>query len=966
MSTVTLKNAKGAGDFLRLRFWGTVLLMLGALLAFSAGSAFAAPAAGTSIGNQASASYKDNNNIDRVTVSNTVSTIVAQQAVANLVQTQSKTGAPGQTLSFPHTIYNNGNFADTFAVTVGTVVTAATFSPAPTSANALYADANCDGVADNSTIITSVGPVAAGGQGCFVAQVTLGTTGTGSFNVGYNSSVAGATLNANGVAGTTNTDTVTISSNAVINVTKSISTSTGPTGTVVTYQLTYRNTGTVSAGNVVVADTLPAGATYVAGSGRWSVASGTALTDADTNIDAGTAPYQIDYAFNAGTLSVVAILSQVDPGAQGIVEFQATLTGTAPTTVNNQAKWCYSDIGLVGTTLPAAVATQCNAIRATFGAGSLTGSDVTAVTGAANTNQTNIVPFFIPVVGVTGSVVINDNSTANTDGTNPVTVAAAQALADSSVDVAVATAGQGTLATWDAFVWNTGASTDTFNITLTGVSNYPVGTSFLLFRSDGFTPLTDSNGDGVLDTGPVNTAAFYRIRVVAVLPPSAAAGQYDAIVQAQSTSTSTAVNTVDVRAYVVSSRVDLTNANGAGVGQTAAGEGAAQTTVAVNPGSVATFGLRVQNTGGVSDSFDLSYNTGTGAYSNTAPFAFTTPAAGAYAVTFYRDNGSTCASLGAQLNNTGVIAPGVTVNVCALVTVPAGSAAATTSYFFRALSPTTFTGSSFTASSADVKHDALTVNTLRSVSITPNNSGQIFPGGSIQYCHTVKNSGNGNETLSLTQANQSLFGTTGWAQFATAYVDTNSNCVLDGTESAVPLTQTVLPAQVFTPGQTKNIIVVVQAPGAASAGQTNVNTFTLAPAAAFAATDVVNLTATDTTVIVVGQVQLVKDQALDNTCTAALSNATTFVQTQIPAAAPGVCIVYRVTATNIGTQSVNTVVINDTSPPNTTLHAAAVGTGCTAANGAISTNTTVSCTAAPGTVNAGSSIVLFFRVKINP
>ena len=36
MSTMTLKNAKGEGDFLRLRFWGAVLLMLGALLALGA------------------------------------------------------------------------------------------------------------------------------------------------------------------------------------------------------------------------------------------------------------------------------------------------------------------------------------------------------------------------------------------------------------------------------------------------------------------------------------------------------------------------------------------------------------------------------------------------------------------------------------------------------------------------------------------------------------------------------------------------------------------------------------------------------------------------------------------------------------------------------------------------------------------------------------------------------------------
>ena len=972
MSTVTLNCAKGAGDFLRLRFWGTVLLMLGALLAFSAGSAFAAPLAGTSIGNQASASYKDFNNVDRITVSNSVSTLVTAVAAGTLTQTQSKVGAPGQTLAFPHTITNTGNSPSTFGMTIGAIGNGpATFNPQPASGTSIFADANCDGQADSNIVISEVGPVAPGAQACFVVQATiLGTAAggvVGTISVAATSGISNAAL-----TGSANTDTVTVSANAVINVTKSISISTGPTGTIATYQLTYRNTGTVSAGNVVIADTLPSGATYVAGSGRWSVTTGTALTDVSTDTE-GTAPNQIDYG-TAGVAtggSVVAILARVDPGVQGVIEFQAQINGTQ-STVFNHANWCYSDIGLVGTTLPAAVATACNSIRASFGAGALGIADITGangVTTATNTNQTNIVPFYIPSIGATGAVVYNDNGTISTDGGTLVTLADAIALAAADVNVAVATAGQGTLATWDTFVWNTGGATDTYNVSVLGAAftNFPAGTTFLLFRNDNATPLTDSNGDGAIDTGPVAAGAFYKVRVVAVLPPSGAAGTYNAILSAQSTNTTTATNLVAVRAVIVGSRVDLTNYGGGGAGQSAAGVGGPVTTVTANPGTVATFGLTVQNTGSVADSYDLSFNVGNGAYAGTSPYAFTTPGTlpGGYALAFHRDNGATCAPAqrGAQISNTGVIAAGGTVNICALVTIPNGAVVATTQFFFRALSPTTFANNDFLTSSGDVKNDALTINTFRSVSIAPNNSGQGFPGGSVQYCHTVSNAGNTPEAaLVVTQSNQSLNGVSGWAQFATVYVDTNNNCVLDGVESATPLTTTVNLAALAA-GVSRNLIVVVQVPGAASAGQTNLNTFTLS-----GSTGITNAVATDTTTVVLGQVSLVKDQVVDAACATVFNAATldalgTFTQSQL-SAAPAACVIYRVRATNVGTQNVTGVTINDVAPPNTSLHAGAISGAvnvCVPANAAPN----VSCNVA-GALSGGATTTMYFRVQITP
>lgn len=992
MSTTTLKNAKGAGDFLRLRFWGTVLLMLGALLALGAGSAHAAPLAGTAIGNQASASYRDANAVDRITVSNSVSTIVQQVGSATMTQTQSKTAAPGQTIAFPHTIVNNGNGPDTFTLTLGGTVTgSANLSATPTNTTVFFADTNCDGVADSNAPTNTVGPVAPGAQGCFVAQLTAGTTGGASAAIDITfASAFGGTL-----VGNPNTDTLTISANAVINVSKSISLSTGPSGTRVVYQLTYRNTGTVSAGNVVIADTLPTGATFVLNSGRWGAASTGALTAADGDVEAvgggASSPYRI--RFGQSGQQVMAILERVEPGVQGIIEFQADIAG-ASGTYNNKAQWCYKDQGTGGNTQPTSIAgvqTACNTIYTSFPGGGYgavwtppatlhtagTG-ELAVITGNTNTaTVSNTVPFYIPSVGAAGAVVYNDNSGSNTDGTNPLTLLTqAQALADGNANIAVATAGQGTMATWDTYVWNTGAGTDTFNVfpptAGATVSNFPSGTTFLLFRSDGFTPLTDSNNDGVVDTGPVNAAGSYLVRVVAVLPPSGAAGTYDAILTAQSTNTTTSTNTVGVRARIVGSTVDLRNylPGVGGNGQTAAGEGAAVNTVSANPNTNALFGLAVVNTGTIADSFDLSYNVNNGAYTVATGFTTVTALPSGFVLKFYRDNGSTCTALGAEVNNTGVIAPGATLNICAVVTIPALAPAGNYELYFRVLSPTTWTVGNFTTSSADVKRDRLTVNLLRSVAISPNNSGQGFPGGSVQYCHTITNSGNGAENaLVVTQSNQSLNGTTGWGQYATFYADTNRNCILDGVESGTPAS-TSASVTALAAGATTNIIVVVQVPGAAAAGQTNVSTFTLS-----GSTGITAAVVTDTTTVVLGQIQLIKDQVLDASCNtlgavgdftqANLDAITTFAQTQITTGAvPGACVIYRVRATNVGTQSVTAVTINDVAPPNTTRHATAISGATNSCTPGAPAAPNVNCTIA--TLNGGGTTTMYFRVRIDP
>jgi uncharacterized repeat protein (TIGR01451 family) len=1031
--------------------------MLGLLLMLGTGSAGAAPLAGTSIGNQASATYLDNGGTSRTTVSNSVSTIVSQVSNATLTSSQTKTGAPGQPISFPHTITNNGNGPETFNLTTANLVVGA-LSTAPL----FYADANCDGVADNTTAITSVGPVPpSGGVACFVAQGTLNSSGANStFDVRAQSTISPLL---------SNTDTAVISNNAVITVSKSVDISTGPAGTTVVYTLTYRNTGTVTANNVVIADLLQSGVSVGTTTATLIPRlNGTALAGALGTVQ-GSTPNRINVAVNtiSTTQRVVAVLESVPANTQGTFSFTATQSGAGPVN-NNNAQFCYND----GTAYVAtAIAANCQAIANGSGvsSGTVSGSynssggvlesNAPAVTGNT-TNTSNTVPFTITVTSATGALVFNDGTTNNAtpggdgtagnagnavDGSNPANQAAGVALSNTTAgqreDVnLVASAAQGSSVVFSNWVWNTGTASDTFNISVLTGNNFPAGTSFQFMRSDGITPLTDSNSDGVLDTGPIpgtggvacptgspnatssaTTPCGYRVVVRAILPSTASGGPFNVVVQAASSLSPATVNTVvDRLGAITASTVDLktpitttnnytgggstwaancafqdltpnmgtcsTYVSGGGNGYQATGEAAHVVAISTNPASTIRYKLDVVNTGSIADSYDLAYNVGSGAYT-VGSSTFTTPASlpAGYQLRFFLDGGAgNCSTIGAQISNTGVVptgsAPANIRTVCAQVDVPAGVSSATYELYFRIQSPTTATAT--TNSSADVLHTRLFVNTVRSVTITPNNSGQIFPGGSISYCHTVTNAGNIDETAVTIGNANSL--SSPWPAAATLYRDTNNNCTLDAGETTPLATN---PANLATlpmnAGTSQNYIVVVQAPAAATAGQTNVTTVTVTPSGVLGGVAAPAASAaTDSTVVVIGQVTLVKSQVADpsSTCATAMTTggigALTYSQGQISAAAPGTCIVYRVVATNIGTQNVTLVQVFDTTPPNTTCY----GTPFALVNNVTANTVTVSPAAActPATTATASlqttavtllpneTVTLYMRVRINP
>ena len=286
-------------------------------------------------------------------------------------------------------------------------------------------------------------------------------------------------------------------------------------------------------------------------------------------------------------------------------------------------------------------------------------------------------------------------------------------------------------------------------------SNFPAGTTFALFQTDGVTPLLDSNGDSIPDTGPLAAGAVYQVVVKATLAASApaGAGPYSVTLTATSNTDPAKSNPVlNTLTTIAANTVDLTNNVSVLGGATAAqGLGSTGATVittnTVTPSSTTAtqsrFQLYINNTSSVADSYNLSV---------------TSAIPTGWSVTFAADGGGgggggACATTGAALTNTGTIAASGNRLVCAIVNVPAtnsnNATAGNYDFTFRVQS-------AVTATAFDTKVDRVTVNALHNVTLTPNGAQQTFPGGSVTYTHVLKNNGNVDETMLIRLAHQRL------------------------------------------------------------------------------------------------------------------------------------------------------------------------------------------------------------------
>jgi uncharacterized repeat protein (TIGR01451 family) len=840
----------------------------------------APPPAGTSISNQASATYSDASGVTRTVSSNVVQTTVQQIASLTLVANGAQSATPGSVVYYPHTLTNTGNGSDSYNLT-----TSNTGGFSMTSVQ-FFADNGAG--APTGPVITTTGALAAGATFKLIAVGTLPNTAT----AGQTNTITVTGTSAFDPTKTvSNTDVTTVTTNAVVTLTKSASVSSGSAGTAITYTLTYTNTGNSTASAVAITDVLAAGLTYTAGSARWSVTGATALSD--TGVISGTAPNTLTSSYTVGTKTLLVTLNQITAGQSGTISFGVTVAaGTAPGTLNNTATTSYNN-----------------------GAATVTGSS-------------NTVPFTVQQ-------------------------AASVTLAGATV---AGPAAPGSTVSFTNTVTNTGNGTDTFNMTL-NAGSFPAGTTFQLFKSDGVTPLVDTNGDGTVDTGPLAPAATYNVILKATLPPNASgAGPFVVAKTATSVFDPTKTATAnDQLTAIASAAVDLTNnavaaAGVPGFGVFATGEAAAQVTNTLNPGASTVFSLVANNTGPSPDSYNLGASTVNTFASVTLPAGWT--------VSFRVDNSAgSCSTMGATITNTGTVAAGGAAFVCAVVNVPAGFAAGTTQLYFRTLSPT--------SNVSDTLHDAVIVSAVRSLTFTPNGAGQTYPGGSYVYSHTLTNTGNvpeGNgavSTATLASSNNQA----GWT--SALYYDANNNGVLDATDPLIAGALSaagVLPAG-LAPGVSITVFNKVIAPSGATPGAVNGTTITVTTSNGTYTTTVPAVaTASDSTTVIAGNLTLTKAQALDTACAGPVGGTVYAAATL--SARPDQCVLYQITVTNVGSANATLVSVSDATPSYTTLSSVAATTVGTVTGPAAAATGTV--TATIGTLTPGQSAIVTFGVRINP
>ena len=925
---------------LATRWTGAAAITVGALFAATTVSA-AAPASGTSIGNQASASYRDPQGNTQSAQSNRVDTIVSQVGSLTLTADGARSAAAGITVYVPHTLTNTGNGDDGFKISV----TESNAATAPDFTRIEVFIDNGSGGAFGTALCSITTPA---GTCTTPTQAIAGSNGQLKFVVAYTvpSNIVGAWVNKATVTaarvGTTipygtesaaNTDTITLTDQAAFSVTKSITqpavgagsvawpgiATSGPRGTRTMYTFAYTNNGG-GPGTLVLSDTLPAGMTYVPNSAVWSSAPGVSLDDAAGGAE--TANSGIEYEAVSGVIK--ARIATVNTNVSGTLSFVVQVAPTAPINIISNIG-NYSPVNCGGTTV--------------------------AGSGACFTAATNSVPFTVTAnYGVIFGV--SPTPVADTTAGTP----------NSSGDtVTMPSVAQGKSVRFQQLVKNTGNAVDTFNLSITGAgatgTAFPAGTTYTWLGSDGATPLTDTDGNGIVDTGPLDPAASRIVFLQVVVPSTVTlnAGPFSVVALAKSFGDAKFFDSVQdvVTSVVTASIVDMTS--GATptniVGDQGPGPGPSPIKMFdAWTGKVAEIPLYVTNY----DSAPLSFGFGA---SSSATFPGALPVG--FGVTY---STSPCAAPTpiTTLDNLGA---GASKSIYACVTVPDSDAASIQPLYFRIAStgPAASTG----AVASDIIYDALNilVTPTKIFTVSSGVPGQAAPNGTVVYAHTISNIGNQScGAFNITALPTAAALANGWT--TSIFLDVDGNAILTPTDTLIT-DGTVASIAAYS---NLKILVRVFAPSGAIVGNSEAVTVTVTDKGTNNCMSS-GVIPSDTTTVSSGQLTIVTTQVADPTCMGTVpvvSGATMNVK-------PGQCIVYQVVATNTSASPVNNIMISDTVPSYTT-YAGAVqplaqctGSGVAPSPGLLTSGipvTGITCGGTSNTINPGGILSMKFAVKI--
>lgn len=373
------------------------------------------------------------------------------------------------------------------------------------------------------------------------------------------------------------------------------------------------------------------------------------------------------------------------------------------------------------------------------------------------------------------------------------------------------------------------------------------------------------------------------------------------------------------------------------------------------PGSAnntVTYAHTITNTGNGADSFTLTQ-------SNAGAFQMAN-------VQFFADaNGDGVADNATPITATGSIAPGASVQVVAVATLPAGASLAATNTL--TVTATSVFNTAISANASDVT----TVAAASALDLTVDGAGAgakgagagaeqsavttntVAAGNTTRFNLYLSNSGTSPDTFVLSASTDPAFGSatplpSGWT---VTFKDASGAPITAATVAGG--TNTVVYADVQVPAGTDpgTVDLYFRALSATTNVGDKIHEAVLVTAAAGAPT-----------------IQLVKKQALDANCDGVADTA--FSSDAITTGAiPGACIRYEITATNVGQNGVTAVTINDTVPVSTTYHVASPTAGASATQGLV----TAPLPGQTGVISAGigllapqASAKMTFGVRINP
>jgi len=971
------RHARGGAPprtLLRATFALCISLLVPASLA-------AAPEAGTVIQNQAAASYEPcldatcatSAPVEAVT-SNLVETIVQQVAGLALTNDQTRPISPGGIAFLQHQLVNLGNGPDRYELCIESV-------SSDIATWAVFADVDGDGVADSATplfdqsdpdgcadaLTPSLPP---GAPYDFVIEVAV----PAGVPAGSRPTLdVRATSDLDALQTETNLDTLEVVDGPVIEVTKRIEPSSGPSpASSVRVRLSLRNTGLSAATDLIVEDVLPTqtasgaagGMRFVAGSGRWTELGSTPLTD-QADGQEGLGPDFVDFCAYDG-LGVCDdrirfVISDLASGGSSEISFDVDIDAGI-----SDAERLLNDV--------------------TFSYRDATG---TAVFGDPVPFRSNTVAYVVEADALAPAVIVNDSVTdgaAGDDDSN-----------DAGNVVTVPSINQGERPQFRNVIWNAGDGSDVFDIVVDDQSDrlggtlsnaFPAGTLFRLLRADGISPLADSDASGVVDTGtlplpiagscpsgtrfdPVSDRCGLEIVVEAILPGETGASDvpangFEFTVRARSRLDGAVTNAVsNVLSAIVDSTVDVTNdvpPNGAAPGEGAGPEASPVTTRVVSPGEAALFTFVVTNSGTASDSFALEL-------SDDLDFTNSSFALNPTVTAFVQLDGGSgdCTAPGAAVSQTPVLAPGASYFVCVSVNVPLNSVGGTEiDVYLRARSSVTGT--------EDTKFDRVVVAAGPAIDLAKNEIGHANPGGSVTYSHLVTNIGNVDLENVRFDVSPPPEADAGWS--AALYIDINGDGVRDPADPFVPndTPLTAAPFDVFEIGEQVRLFLFVFAPANAAFGTESNKAIVVTASPVGGGVDVSD-TVNDITTAVAGDMDVLKEQALDADCDGvadgpASCSGEACYQLQTFQVVPGEqCVLYRLTATNTGTSPLFDVLINDATQPFTVYLAAAERcerpTGnCDADVSAPSDGATGPITASIGSLAAGESARLYIGLRV--